>query len=329
MATNADVARAAGVSGATVSYVLNDTPGQSISASTREAVLRAAEELGYRPNVLARSLRKGRGNGVLCPLPGLQLTHPLSLLLDACTAALEPLGLTVIPDFASYDDPALQLQAWTRLAPAAVIDVLLRHDDPVLPLLRSSGIPVLSAALPSEAPWESSGDVFAREQRLTQVTYLASKGHRTLALVWPPSIPLDPRSEKRARTALRRTATQAGVTLSEHAVELNQESLRSLVAGWLRDGVPNAVAAHNDDYAIALVTALVAAGIRVPEDVAVMGVDDLPLGRVVTPAITTLRADFTLFAGIVAETVDGILSGRRTTTALPVPSHQLVVRESA
>ena len=329
MATNADVARAAGVSGATVSYVLNATPGQSISPATRDAVLRAARDLDYRPNVLARSLRRGRGNAVICPMPGLQLIHPLSLMLEACTAALEPLGLSLIPDFASYADPAQQLETWTRLAPAAVVDVALRHDDPVIPLLRASGIPVLSAALPQEVAWESSGDVFAREQRVTQVSYLASKGHRSIALVWPPNLPMDPRSVRRARAVLSRTAKGFGATLREYPIDLTAESVRALVEGWLRDGLPDAVAAHNDDYAIALVSALVAAGVRVPDDLAVMGIDDIPLGRVMTPAITTLRADFRDFATGIAETVDEILSGRPTTTPLPVPGHEVMVRDSA
>ena len=107
--------------------------------------MRAAGDLGYRPNVLARSLKRGRSDSILFPLPGLQMIHPLTTLVDACSAALAPLGLSLVRDFSRYDDPAEQLDAWARLAPAAVLDVVLRHDDPVLPGLRASGIPVLSA----------------------------------------------------------------------------------------------------------------------------------------------------------------------------------------
>jgi DNA-binding LacI/PurR family transcriptional regulator len=67
--TSADVARVAGVSRATVSYVLNDTPHQTISAATRTRVFEAASSLGYAPSAAARALRTGRSDVVLCLLP--------------------------------------------------------------------------------------------------------------------------------------------------------------------------------------------------------------------------------------------------------------------
>ncbi|HZN14653.1 MAG TPA: LacI family DNA-binding transcriptional regulator [Acidimicrobiales bacterium] len=323
--TSTDVARAAGVSRATVSYVLNDTPGQTVSPATRAAVRRAADELGYRPSVLARSLKRGRSDSVLFPLPGLQLVHPLTCLVDACTAALAPLGLSLVRDFGRYDDPADQLDSWTRLAPAAVIDVLLHHDDPVLPGLRATGIPVLSAALATDSGWESSGDVFARQARLTQIRYLLGKGHRRITAVAPRVLPVDPRAERRLLADVRRIARRSGAMLNIERAEL--EDVHQLVSGWTT--APDAVAAHNDDYAIAIMTALTQRGLRVPDDVAVMGIDDLPLGRVVSPALTTIAGDFGEFAAALARIVDSILRGSAGGEALPVPSHHTIVRASA
>ncbi len=327
--TNAEVARRAGVSGATVSYVLNAAPGQKISAHTREKVLRAARELGYRPNVSARSLRKGRGDGVICPLPGLQLSHPLNLLLDACTAALEPFGLSLIRDFTRYDDPEQQLEAWMRLGPAAVIDVLLHQDDPVLPVLRRSGVPILSSGLSVAGEWQSSADVFAGQQRLSQVGYLLERGHRRIAWVTPPTVPVDPRTERQLALDLTRLVRSSGGRLDRHRLLLEAPAARRVVARWVRDGLPDAVAAHNDDYAIVLMTALSAQGVRVSDDVAVIGIDDLPLGRSVTPTLTTLAVDYTDFAAGLAGVVDAILSGRTADQALPLPRHRLLPRESA
>lgn len=323
--TSAEVARAAGVSRATVSYVLNDVPGQTVSAQTRATVLRVARELGYRPNVLARSLKRGRSNSVLFPLPGLQLIHPLAVLVDACTAALEPLGLSLVRDFSRYDDPAQQVEAWTRLAPAAVLDVVLRHDDPVVAALRAAGVPVLSAALPSDRGWESSGDVFARRQRVTQLDHLLAKGHKQVTIVAPAVLPVDPRTEKQLHSSLRRRARGAGASLEIVRAEL--EEVAGAVAGWRV--LPEAVAAHNDEYAIAVVTALQARGARVPGDVAVMGIDDIPLGRAITPALTTLAGDFDAFAAALARVVDAVLKGERNVEPLPVPTHRLIQRDSA
>src|SRR3954471_1888738 len=157
--TSAQVAKAAGVSRATVSYVLHDTPGRVLSPETRETVLRVARELGYQPNALARSLKRGRSNTVLFPIPNLTANHVLTMLSEACTEALAPRGLTMVSDSSVHTDPVAQADAWAQLFPAAILDLSLHHDDPALGLVRARGIPVLSAELPDDSGWESSGDV--------------------------------------------------------------------------------------------------------------------------------------------------------------------------
>jgi hypothetical protein len=121
-------------------------------------------------------------------------------------------------------------------------------------------VPVLSTALPHQQPSESSGDIFAREQRLEQLRYLISRGHQRIRWVFPNELPVD--------------------------------------------------------------------GARIPDDVAVMGLDDEPLGRAVTPALTTIAGDFSGFAAAVADAVEAVLAGR-SAAALPVPPLRLVQRASA
>src|SRR3954449_3693311 len=94
--TSADVARLAGVSRATVSYVLNDTPRQSISADTRTRVLDAAAQLGYAPSAAARALRSGRSDIVLCLLPDWPIGPTVGLFLEHLSAALAAEGLTFV-----------------------------------------------------------------------------------------------------------------------------------------------------------------------------------------------------------------------------------------
>src|SRR4051794_8763424 len=207
-ATSADVARAAGVSRATVSYVLNDAPGRSLSPETRATLLRVARELGYQPNPLAQSLQRGRSNTVLLPLAGTAMNSVLSALFSACTTALAPRGLSLVLDMSEHDDPVAQADAWAGLAPAAVLDLVLHHDDAALSRLRSRGVPVLSAAQAGETAWESSGDLFAREQRLAQVRHLAHRGHRRIRWVVPRTMPslVDPRTTRRLLAELHAAA---------------------------------------------------------------------------------------------------------------------------
>lgn len=323
------MAKRAGVSRATVSYVINDTPGQTISAETRENILRIARELGYRPSAHARSLRRGHGAVVLCPLPEPPHGYVLTQLLEACTAALEPLGYSLVPDSRRVADPEAQLDAWMRVAPAAVLDALLAHDDPVLDALRRAGIPILSAALTSDSRWESTSDAVARETRITQLRYLLDKGARRITLVVPTQLPIDRRVEQRMLRQWRTLVRAVGGTIEVARADLDPPSIRELVAGWSAGTRPDAVAAYNDEYAIAIVGALIAAKVRVPRDVAVIGVDDIPLGRVTTPTITTLALDFDAYAEAMAAAVVSTLQGGGQPDPMPVPRHYLIERESA
>lgn len=322
--TSADVARAAGVSRATVSYVLNDAPGRVLSPETRATVLRVAQELGYQPSALARSLKRGRSNTVLFPMKGVAMNHILESLVNAFTEALSPHGLSLVVDTSVHADAASQAEAWAGLAPAAVLDLVLHHDDPALAHLRARGVPVLSPASSGERSWESSGDAFAREQRLAQIRYLAQQGHREIRLVLPRQLPVDPRTEKQLLASFRAEARRAGVRLELQRCDLPE--VAEAVTTW--DALPDAVAAYNDGYAIAILTALQARGVSVPADVALMGSDDEPLAQVVTPALTTIAGDFGAFASAVADGVEAVLAGRPA-APLPVPGHRLVVRASA
>jgi DNA-binding LacI/PurR family transcriptional regulator len=307
-----------------VSYVLNDAPGRTVSFETRETVLRIARELGYQPNALARSLKRGRSNTVLFPLLRVEMNHVLSSLIDACTSALAPRGLSLVSDVSHHEDPAAQAATWAEFAPAAVLDLNLHHDDEALVLLRARGVPILSAALPQQKPWESSGDIFARRQRLEQLRYLISRGHRRIRWVLPGQLPVDPRTERQLFAEAGSLASANDARLEIERLEL--DAIGAAVAAWT--DLPDAVAAHNDSHAIAVVTALLHRGARVPDDVAVIGADDEPLGRVVTPALTTVAGDFADFAVAVADAVEAILD-QRPAASLPVPPLRLVERASA
>lgn len=325
--TSADVARVAGVSRATVSYVLNDVPGKALTAETRQTVLRVARELGYQPSVLARSLKRGRSNTVLFPMPGVAMNHVLSALFSACTDALTPCGLSLVLDMSKFDRPETQAAAWAGLAPAAVLDLVLHHDDPALGLLRSRGVPVLSAS-PSggDEAWESTGDQFARAQRRAQVRLLVSRGHRNLRWVLPAELPgaVDPRATRRLLNDTVQEARAHGARVTVDRIPLAE--VGAAVTGWGR--LPEAVFAYNDTYAIAVMSALQHRGVRVPHDLAVVGADDEPAGRAVTPALTTVAGDFRAFAVAVAAAVQATLAGR-STQPLPVPGVVILARGSA
>jgi DNA-binding LacI/PurR family transcriptional regulator len=325
--TAADVARRAGVSTATVSFVLNRDPRQKISEATQESVRRAAEELGYRPNAAARVLRTGRGNAVLLPLPGLQPSHVHGQLIQHCSRELAEHDLSLVTDYTDYPTPDHAVRAWSRLNVAAVLDVVLPHDSPLAAALVESGVPVVAPPLDGELPWESHGDTFFYERRLIQLRYLIERGHRRVTFALPRFT--DPRVEQRMFRKLRGLGARQGTTVKLRRLKLTAASVTEFVQEWAAAPEADAIACLDDDFAMAVVAAFTHRGISVPGDVAVMGVDDVPLSAAFMPGITTIAADFAPFARALAGSAVDAMAGDRHPAPIPMPQHRVVQRESA
>src|ERR1700761_9251420 len=136
--TSADVARVAGVSRATVSYVLNDTPHQTISAATRSRVLDAATSLGYAPSAAARTLRTGRSDVVLCFLPDWPIGPEVGALLGQLSTALARAGLTFVVHPGSREDRPIS-DLWKAITPAAVL-AFTDFSPAEIDAMRSAGV---------------------------------------------------------------------------------------------------------------------------------------------------------------------------------------------
>ena len=285
--TSADVARLAGVSRATVSYVLNNTSAVRISEPTRRRVHEAAKELGYVPHAAARSLRAGHSRMVLMPAPPVPAGPLYSQFVHDFQGALSRLDYTVVQYGASGlrgDDAA---RAWAELRPVAVlvpgpglgpegVDILKRSGARAVVTLSSERVEGAHALLMDH-------DGVGR----SAVTHLYARGRRRIGVVVPDERGMDMFSVPRlagAREALR--DTDATVTVLPLA--FTEESAAALAAQWPRLGL-DSVFAYNDEYAMLLMRALQDEGVRIPEDTAVIGADDLLLGRLLRPRLSTVR----------------------------------------
>ena len=308
--TAADVARRAGVSRATVSYVLNRVDTQSISAATTEAVQKAARELGYVPNAFAQSLKRGQGSTVLVPFSVSLMGPPLAQAFEACAAALSRRGLTLVTDSVQYASRSERAEAWMRLHPAAVIEAFAPPDDALARQLRRAGIALVAGG---GTEGLTAAQAFARDARRTQLDY-ATDRYGTVLVAGPllddggPPVP-----RRRGVTVKRAPLDAAGVSaVAEHCARIR----------------PAAVGAFNDDFAIALITALVGRRLRVPEDIAVIGIDDIPLAAATTPALTTVAGDFDAWGEALVEVVQEALRSPARKHALPPLRSHVVVRTS-
>ncbi|WP_082659994.1 LacI family DNA-binding transcriptional regulator, partial [Cellulomonas sp. B6] len=307
-----DVARAAGVSPATASRALSAP--DLVAPERRELVQRVARELGYRPNRAARELITGRTGHLCLVVPDLE--NPFfSAVAKAVQARARTTGHAVVVADAE-EDPQLEAELVAQLG-AQADGVLLcspRMSADDLADVAAGDRPVLlvnreGAGLPSVVVDNSDG---VRQA----VRHLHALGHRRLAYAGGPA---GSWSDARRRDGL------AALDLGVEVVDLGAHA--PVFAGGvaaadlaLASGA-TAVLAHNDLMALGVLDRLRARGVRVPQDVSVVGFDDAPVATLVAPALTTVAVPL---ARLGRTAVDLLLTPReaapRTTTSWPSAS---------
>lgn len=285
----ADVAREARVSGQTVSRVSNGR--ENVDAETRERVLAAMRKLGYRPNSAARALRSGRFHSIgviMFTLSSLGNTRTLDAIASAATAAGYSITLIPVPH------PTLGevSVAFNRLSEEAVDGViivveahLLDESDVELP----PGLPVVVIDSTARDRYPVVDTDQAHGARLA-TEHLLGLGHRT---VWHVAGP-----ERSYSAEGRRASWEA--TLRAHGAEVppaligdwSSESGHALGLELARNPEVTAIFAANDQMALGVLRALHEAGRPVPDEVSVVGFDDMEESGNFWPPLTTVRQFF-------------------------------------
>ncbi|MET8583691.1 LacI family DNA-binding transcriptional regulator [Streptomyces collinus] len=287
--TSADVARLAGVSRATVSYVLNNTSAVRISEPTRRRVHEAARELGYVPHAAARSLRAGHSRMVLMPAPAIPVGPLYSRFLSELQSALGRLDYTVVQYGTVGRQGDEAARAWAELRPVAVLVPGTGLGPQGVAVLKRSGARAVVTLGPERV--EGAHALLMDHEAVGHCVgaHLHARGRRRIGVVVPEEEGLEAFSRPRlagVRQALQ--GTDASVT--ELPLAYTEQAAVELASGWARAGL-DAVFAYNDEYAMLLMRALQDEGLRVPEDVAVVGADDLMLGRLLRPRLTTVHIE--------------------------------------
>ncbi|WP_129337090.1 LacI family DNA-binding transcriptional regulator [Cellulomonas endophytica] len=281
--TSHDVARRAGVSRSTVSYVLNDTPGQTIPPATRARVHAAVAELGYRPSAAARVLRRGRSDWVVLLLPPTPVGPALSLYTDALVEALDRHGMTAVVRRHTTAQATVDLAR--ELAPAAVV-TLAGLDGGSTRRLEDDGVVVVDTTQDHPGLLGSHGLHLA--VGTAQAEHLLGCGYRRLGY----ALPEDPSLARIAAlrvTGVREVCTRASVGPPDaHVVPLDVAGAVAAVDRWTGAAAVDAVAAYNDDVALALLAGLRERRVDVPGRLAVVGADDLVASRFATPPLSTV-----------------------------------------
>lgn len=320
-----DVARAAGVSAQTVSRVLRGHP--YVTDETRARVLTAVERLGYRLNTAARALSSGRTRTI----------GVVSMATDSYAAAMTQSSIEHAADEVDYSVVGAQISsldgdsisgALDRLerlgAEALILAVPLRVGNPRIDEV-TARVPTVTIG-GSPVPRARSLVVDQREVARLATMHLLGLGHRT---VWHVSGP-DDWVDAHERTDAWREALQAGgrpapeIVYGDWTPESGYQAGRFLAAN---DDV-TAVFVASDEMAFGLLRALHEGGRRVPEDVSVIGVDDIRLAEYCTPALTTIAQPFADLGRAAVASVTARLEEREDPTTDLVVRPKLVERAS-
>lgn len=280
-ATVRDVAAAAGVSQATVSYVLNDAPGQKISEPTRRRVLEAVARLGYTPSSAARALRSGRSRVVLIAIASVPIGENIARFIETVSDALDEHGYAVV--YRRVGDLPGFRRLVDTLDPAAVVDLSSTLPAEARAWLGTRTVPLLSSGAGGE---EADADDQAGLGRL-QVAHLTGRGHTRLGWVGPNGPALSIFAEPRLRGVVEGCRSAGLEPPSLVRARLTRTGSLDAIASLTDAGVTG-IAAYNDEVAIGLLGAALAHGLAVPADLAIIGVDNIPLSGLVTPPLTTI-----------------------------------------
>jgi DNA-binding LacI/PurR family transcriptional regulator len=315
--THADVARLASVSTATVSYVLNEAEGRRISPRTREAVYRAAEQLGYRPNVAARNLASGNSGVVLYVVPRVAVGEMPMQAGSQMTTELARRGLLQVQIFETEDDQHT-VDAIANLDPIAVTS-LFPLSSGARSAVDAANVPYIEiGTLPALGdPHLSVGAI--------RVEHLVSRGHRKIAFAYTGIAKWhalgDFWLEGVAHSARAHGLPPVAVddVTADNAVEV--------VSRWVADGV-TAVCAQSDEVAHLLLYGIREAGLRCPADLAVIGVDATPMGHFSSPPLTTVEFNPTAVADAAIAAVLTELGYPAPPPPEPTDIARLIVRAS-
>jgi LacI family transcriptional regulator len=332
--TSRDVARLAHVSRTTVSFILNNVPGVSISAATRQRVLDAANKLNYSPNVAGKKLVSGKSYTiglVLCQAPEQIFTDAFlpQVILGVEQAAMQQ-GFHVLLKPVDPNDTG----GYARLITENHVDGILlsgpRQDDKALMRLHQQGVPILlMGQLPeTDIPFV---DVNATAGAELAVHHLIELGHQRIGMI--TNAPLDYTSAQQRRDGYVKALEKAKLPVNKALVQAGNytpasgyQAMQTLLQMTPR---PTAVFVASDVVAMGAILAIKQAGLRIPKDIAMVGFDDIPLAEFYDPPLTTIRLPAFGLGWAGGERLIRIIQGEGLNDTSLLLESELITRQSS
>jgi LacI family transcriptional regulator len=325
-----DIAERAGVTSATVSMVINNKP--NISEATRKKVLKIAKELNYYPNVIARGLATKKSNAIGVIVPNLASSF-IVRILQGIKSTNRDIDYTV-QLFDTVGQKESESQLFQRLARERRIDGVILISATVteeeLNIFREESVPSIVVA----RKCENLDSVYVNnEQGASDATdYLINKGHRVIACVTSSKsgLPMQERLE-----GYRHSLQQHDIEFRPELVfEVDDDTMQSGIQTFpkIKEMNPRITAAFcpaGDMVAIGIIKEAKKEGVRIPEDLCVVGYDDLPAAEVVEPSLTTVRQPKLEMGDYAINMIVDKIEGREAGIKHKELPTKFIIRESA
>ncbi len=284
-----DVARLAGVSHQTVSRVINGS--EQVTPETRQRVEAAILELGYRPSAIARSMARGETRTLACISPNLT-DYTFASIIEGAEQEAHSRGYFLLSSSAAdargFAELVEELVSHRRVDGLLVINPYADERHQLIP----TDFPVVFVGARSRNDSIPSVCLDDENVARTATAHLVESGHRRIALVTGPLVE-DCSTDR--KLGFIQALKAAEIPFDESLVyegDWSASSGREALLKWAQGGnLPDAVFAQNDRMALGVLHAARELGLRVPEQLAVIGVDDMPLSSYFDPPLTTMRQD--------------------------------------
>lgn len=305
--TSADVARAAGVSRATVSYVLNERRDVKISDGVRHRVVAAARELGYQPSPAARALQSGRGNVVLILVPDWETTGEIGRFLAEVGRIVSTEGLACL----RYEGPRWQgrLQQLLTVVTAAAVVTLEPLADADAVALANAQIPEVKAFFLDQPEQPRTTHIAQADIVSAQFLHLLTRGYRRVVYVAVDDARNLPflRARIEAYESLCRAHDMApAVAILRDDLVLMSQTLTQWT-GKTDSTDRLGICSWNDQTAVGVLTCAAQMGLLVPEHLGIIGCDNTCVGTMVAPPLSSIQLNLAADANSLARTLTASL----------------------
>lgn len=344
MSTLKDIAEYVGVSVSTVSRVVNNDTSRHVNEETRKKIWQAVQELGYEPNESARRLvqnkkeQKGPSMQVGCIVyaPSLREHHPyFSPILNGVNKELFDSGYTVafIHSLEEVRNEAVLHKAIQEnrldgmiivgMLDASIIDYIVKHVPAVVGIDVTSDVQSFAIV-----------DYDRLSAIRSAIEHLVSQGHRKIGFVGG-DLGLDGGEEEPRFTGYKHAIREAGLELNPNWIVETDWKVDRSYSGMIEmierqaDDLPTAILAASDIMAISAMRAATEKGLRIPDDIAFVGVDNIEVSEYTSPPLSSIHIPKHEIGSIAAKTLIDYMQGRSQLPVKLLLPHRLVIRESS